>query len=229
MTPSVKVFALDFGGVVSRTLFKTHRRSEDMPGLAPGTLIWIGPFDPDGDLVWRSMQAGQDPERGYRHIRARETRRLVGAAWNTVPQCLRRVRGGDPEAAIGPEALAAIGAARAAGVKRAILANEHDLSYGPELRTKLPFLAWFDLIVEATCAGILNPDLNPDPRASAAVTEGLKVAPAECVLVDDQKRTIDGAEAVGVKTVPFDVGKPAERYRGALAMLKVEQPMEAET
>ena len=51
-----KALVLDFGGVVSKTLFETHDLSEKALGLAPGTLGWRGPFDPASDAAWRAMQ-----------------------------------------------------------------------------------------------------------------------------------------------------------------------------
>jgi putative hydrolase of the HAD superfamily len=48
-----RALVLDFGGVISKTLFETHDLSEKALGLAPGTLEWRGPFDPDGDAAWR--------------------------------------------------------------------------------------------------------------------------------------------------------------------------------
>ena len=48
---SPKALVLDFGGVISRTLFETHDLSEQALKLAPGTLTWRGPFDPAGDRV----------------------------------------------------------------------------------------------------------------------------------------------------------------------------------
>ena len=56
---------LDFGGVVTRTLFETHDMTERELGLAPGTLHWRGPFDPATDAPWRAMQAGEMSERDY--------------------------------------------------------------------------------------------------------------------------------------------------------------------
>jgi len=41
-----KALILDFGGVISRTLFETHALSEAALGLAAGTLTWQGPFAP---------------------------------------------------------------------------------------------------------------------------------------------------------------------------------------
>ncbi len=49
---------LDFGGVISQTLFETLRRTETCLGLAPGTLTWGGPFDP-------ALFDVQDPASSY--------------------------------------------------------------------------------------------------------------------------------------------------------------------
>ena len=46
-----KALVLDFGGVISRTLFETHDLSEQALGLNRGTLTWRGPFDPQGDAA----------------------------------------------------------------------------------------------------------------------------------------------------------------------------------
>jgi putative hydrolase of the HAD superfamily len=210
-----RALVLDFGGVISKTLFETHGLSEQALGLAPGTLTWRGPFDPAGDAPWRVMQAGEMSERDYWALRMRETGALIGEVWTAFPEFVGRVRGADPAAVIRPEALDAIGKAKAAGCKLAILSNELDLFYGADFRDKLPFLAEFDLIVDATYTGILK----PDPRAFAFVTEGLGIAAAECVFVDDQAKNIAGAEAAGMQAVAFDVTRPSESYIRALSIL----------
>jgi putative hydrolase of the HAD superfamily len=218
----VKALVLDFGGVISRTLFETHHATERALGLARGTLTWRGPFDPAGDPLWRSMQAGEISERDYWHIRARETGTLIGEQWDSFPQFVRRVRGADPFAAMRPEALAAIAAAKAGGCKLAILSNELDLFYGADFRKRLPFLADFDLIVDATYTKILK----PDPRAFGFVTEGLGIAAGDCVFVDDQLRNVDGAVVAGMQAVHFDVRHPARSFGHALALLGVTHSME---
>lgn len=215
---------LDFGGVISRTVFETHRENERALGLAPGTLRWMGPFDPDGDALWRSMQAGEISERDYWAIRARETGELVGEVWDTLPKFLQRIRGDEPSSAIRPEALAAINAAKVAGRKLAILSNELDLFYGAGFRDKLPFLKDFDLIVDATYTGILK----PDPRAYAGVTEGLGLPPEACVFVDDQMKNVRGGDDFGMKTVHFDVRDPAGSYARAIALLGVDTVLQEE-
>ncbi len=213
-----RALVLDFGGVISKTLFETHDLSERVLGLAPGTLTWRGPFDPDGDATWRAMQAGEITERDYWALRMRETGALVGEDWTEFAEFVGRVRGADPAAVIRPEALAAIDNARDAGCRLAILSNELDLFYGADFRDRLPFLADFELIVDATYTGILK----PDPRAYGFITAGLGIAAAECVFVDDQMKNIRGAAAAGMQTVAFDVTGPGESYDQALELLKAK-------
>ncbi|MEH7829920.1 HAD-IA family hydrolase [Gemmobacter denitrificans] len=210
-----RALVLDFGGVISKTLFETHALSEAALGLPPGTLQWRGPFDPAGDAPWRAMQAGEMTERDYWALRMRETGALLGESWTEFPQFVGRLRGADPAAVIRPEALAAIAAAKAVGHRLAILSNELDLFYGADFRRKLPFLADFDLIIDATYTGILK----PDPRAFQLVTDGLGLPASACVFVDDQAKNLKGAEAVGMPWVHFDVTRPSESHAHALTLL----------
>ena len=79
--PTHKALVLDFGGVISRTLFETHALSEAALGLPTGTLTWRGPFDPQTDALWRAMQADEISERDYWTRRTREVGRLLGEDW----------------------------------------------------------------------------------------------------------------------------------------------------
>lgn len=212
---TAKALVLDFGGVISRTLFETHDLSERALGLPPGTLNWRGPFDPAHDALWRDMQAGTISERDYWMARTREVGRLLGEDWTRMEQFVVRARGADPSAVLRPEAVAAVERVAAAGLRLAILSNELDLFYGADFRRKLPLLQRFELIVDATHTGILK----PDARAYTAVTDGLQLAAADCVFVDDQPRNVAGAVAVGMQTVAFDVTQPAASYAQALRLL----------
>jgi putative hydrolase of the HAD superfamily len=214
----MKALVLDFGGVISRTLFETHATTERALGLPAGTLTWRGPFDPASDPLWREMQADRLSERDYWLQRTREVGALVGEEWDRMETFVQRARGADPVAVIRPEAVAAIEATKAAGIRLAVLSNELDLFYGAGFRERLPLLRDFDVIVDATHTGILK----PDPRAYAAVTTALGVAAADCVFVDDQARNVAGAERAGMQTVHFDVTSPAASYRAALHMLGIE-------
>ena len=210
-----RALVLDFGGVISRTLFETHALSERALGLPPGTLTWRGPFDPEGDALWQAMQADRISERDYWLARTQEVGRLLGEDWTRMETFVRRARGADPAAVLRPEALQAIQTAKAAGCALAVLSNELDLFYGADFRDRLPVLKAFDLIVDATHTGILK----PDPRAYQAVSGALDLAPDELVFVDDQMRNVSGAQALGWHTVHFDVRAPAASYAQALRLL----------
>jgi putative hydrolase of the HAD superfamily len=214
---SQKALVLDFGGVISRTLFETHELSEAALGLKPGTLNWRGPFDPQTDPLWRAMQADEISERDYWTTRTREVGRLLGEDWQSMQTFVQRARGADVQAVIRPEAVTAIHAAKAAGCKLAVLSNELDLFYGADFRQRLPLLDLFDVIVDATYTGILK----PDPRAYQDCLAHLGVRAQDAVFVDDQERNIEGALRCGLQVVHFDVREPAASYGKALKLLGV--------
>jgi putative hydrolase of the HAD superfamily len=215
-----KALVLDFGGVISRTLFETHAESERALGLAPGSLSWRGPFDPANDALWRDMEADRITERGYWLTRTREVGRLVGEDWTHMEQFVQRARGADVNAVLRPEALDAIGQAHRSGVRLAILSNELDLFYGAGFSAQLPLLKLFEVVVDATYTQILK----PDPRAYATCLKALDLPASACVFVDDQLRNVLGARQAGIPSVHFDVHRPAESYAEALRLLGIPAP-----
>jgi putative hydrolase of the HAD superfamily len=215
--PSTKALVLDFGGVISRTLFETHHLSEVALGLPPGTLTWRGPFSPETDSLWQDMQADRITERAYWMERTRSVGNLLGEDWKDMQTFVKRARGSDVEAVIRPEATSVIHQAKAAGCKLAVLSNELDLFYGASFRDRLPLLQMFDVIIDATYTGILK----PDPRAYNMCSEALGVLPSDCVFVDDQSRNVVGANQVGWQTVHFDVTQPANSYQMVLKVLGI--------
>lgn len=214
---SPKALVLDFGGVISRTLFETHDLSEAALGLPPGTLTWRGPFDPQTDALWQAMQADHITEREYWMARTQSVGKLLGEEWNDMQTFVQRARGADVQAVIRPEAIAAVHQAKASGCKLAVLSNELDLFYGASFRERLPLLNLFDVIIDATYTGILK----PDRRAYELCTEALGLSAGECVFVDDQSRNVLGAMRLGWQTVQFDVTQPAESYQRALELLRI--------
>lgn len=213
MSAHPKALVLDFGGVVTKTLFETHALTEQALGLKPGALKWRGPFEPAADALWRFMQADEISERDYWKTRTREVGALLGEDWTDMATFVRRARGADPEAVVRPQADRAIRAAHAAGVRLAILSNELDLFYGADFRGRLPLLSLFETIIDATYTGILKPDV----RAYQSVGAALGLPMEDCVFVDDQMRNVDGALAAGMRAVWFDVAQPAKSYAEALS------------
>jgi putative hydrolase of the HAD superfamily len=210
-----RALILDFGGVITRTLFETHDLTEKALGLKPGTLNWRGPFDVSTDPLWQSMQKDEISERDYWMTRTREVGNLVGENWTSMATFVQRARGAEPELVLRPQARTAIQTAKAHGVKLAILSNELDMFYGVEFRRRFPLIDLFDVIIDATYTKILK----PDPRSYQACLDELKLSASACVFVDDQKRNVDGAIAVGIPTVHFDVTNPTRSYAEALDML----------
>jgi len=210
-----RALVLDFGGVMTKTIFETHRETETALGLLPGTLTWRGPFDPDSDILWQQMQDGAISERDYYAQRTLEVAALCGYQWTEMSQFIQAARGAEPNNVIRPEALEVIAIAKTHGHPLAILSNELDLFYGEAFRNKLTFIDDIEVIVDATYTKILK----PDARAYLACCKELSCRPEDCVFVDDQKKNVDGAAAVGMIAVQFDVTKPAASYARALASL----------
>ena len=214
---SAKALVLDFGGVISRTLFETHDLSEAALGLPPGSLTWRGPFDPASDSLWREMQDGLISERDYWTTRARQVGEMLGESWSQMETFVQRARGDDVQNIIRPEAVDAITKAQAAGCRLAILSNELDLFYGQGFRERLPLLQKFDVIVDASHTGILKPDF----RAYQMCAQQLGIELKDCVFVDDQMRNIQGGLEAGMQCVHLDVRAPHLAYRKALQLMDV--------
>ncbi len=216
MSAATRALVLDFGGVISRTLFETHEVTERALGLSPGSLDWRGPFDPASDPLWVAMQNDELTEREYWAQRTREVGAMLGEQWTQMSQFVMAARGADPEPVIRPEALAALSQAQVCGAKLAILSNELDLFYGAGFRDKLPFMSQFEVIIDATYTKILK----PDARAYRSCADSLGIDCGDCVFVDDQWRNIIGAKEVGMQTVYFDVQQPERSYQQALQLLE---------
>jgi putative hydrolase of the HAD superfamily len=220
MTAPAKGLLLDFGGVISVTLFERHAPSEEALGLAAGTLTWRGPFDPAGDRLWTEMMSGAITERDYWARRAAQVGRLVGEDWDMLT-LIRRTRGPDANRHIRSEAVRTIRRARAAGRRIGILSNELELFYGRDTMDRLTILKEVDVIVDATHTQILK----PDPRAYQLGCEALGLAPEHIVFVDDQPRNVEGAIRAGLAAVQFDVTRPAMSYAEAERRLGLKEPV----
>lgn len=206
--PVKTALILDFGGVISRTLFESHEETERVLGLPSGTLRWRGPFDPASDPLWCEMQAGRLRENAYWKQRAAEVGALVGETWTSPADYMRRVRGVDPNYAIRPESDAAIRRLHARGVRLALLTNGLDQFYGADVRRRIAILALVEHRVDATYTNTWK----PDPRAFALVLDALGARAEESVFVDDQIANVEGGRAVGIDSVHFDVTQPAASW-----------------
>ena len=121
---------LDFGAVVSVSLFEDLASIERAFALPAGTLDWTGPLAGGTDPLWRAMQAGELSERDYWRRRAAELGARVGRDLDVVTM-VRAAREHDPDGCVRPRARTLIDAARAAGRRVGLLSNELVLSSAP--------------------------------------------------------------------------------------------------
>ena len=75
---TAQALLLDFGSVISKSLFETLEDVEATFGLEPGTLDWSGSLADHEDSLWQSMQRDEITEREYWYRRADELSQRVG-------------------------------------------------------------------------------------------------------------------------------------------------------
>jgi putative hydrolase of the HAD superfamily len=217
---AISALMLDFGSVISKSMFESIALVESGLELAPGTLTWRGPLALETDSLWRDMQAGRLTERQYWATRAAEVGALVGQKWDTRTFFDRacEICG---LAWFRPEFVDLLDEAGHAGIRRGILSNELELFHSPEWVNSVPALKKIDVVVDATHTKILK----PDPRAYQLGLEALKASPVDTLFVDDQIHNIRGAEAVGIPSLHFDVCRPAEMMQQIRRRLALPVPV----
>ena len=190
---------LDVGAVVVRTPFELHPVAESRYGLPPGSLTWMGPYDPATDPLWRKMRAGQLSELDYWRRRAEETERRAGRAGG-LQDYMATCYGGPQAEFVRPEAHRLVTDALAAGLRVGVLTNETELLQGRDWVERVDVLQAVDIFVDATVTGVMK----PDPGAYRLALEALELAPERVLFIDDQPANVAGAEAVGIAAVVFD-------------------------
>lgn len=206
MTP--RALVLDFGGPVLLTPFEVVQGLERRLGLSPGIFEWAGPFDPAKDSLWRRMQADEITEHEYWLTRAEEVSAVTGGPGLRVMMA-QLYPVDEIDSFIRRQACQAVWAAKAAGLGTAVLTNHLASYYDDDWISRVGFLNEVDVVIDGSRTGVLK----PDPAAYQPVLDALEM-PAEAVLfVDDQPINIDGARAIGMAGLLFDVTKPSDSYR----------------
>jgi len=210
---------LDFGGPVLRTPFELVRATERRLGLPPFTFDWRGPFDPDADPLWRRLQAGAISEPEYWAARASEFGTATGTSGTSgVRAMMRELYRGREDEIVRSEATAALRAARVLGCPVGVLTNDLALFHDDDWVARIRVLTEVDAVIDAARLGVRK----PDPAAYRAALDLLDTTAPESVFVDDQPVNVDGARAVGIPAILFDVTRPAESYARALALLDAQ-------
>ena len=126
----IRGLLLDFGSVISVSVFERHRQTEQLLGLPAHSLQWLGPLAPEGDPLWQSMQRDEISERDYWAERARELGEQLGETGWTMQTMLTRISQVEPNTVVRPAMSRLMQQARAAGIRVGILSNELELSMG---------------------------------------------------------------------------------------------------
>lgn len=206
MSYKYRALLLDFGGVCLRLPMELHRTVERELGLAQHTLTWLGPVDPSTDPLWRAIWAGELSERAYWDRRAEELSVLIGRTFTArdyMRWCVDRAE----DAVIRPEAVASIRKVRAAGLRVGILTNDLAAFVGAEWQEKISFFREIDSFTDVSY-GVTK----PAPEAYHQALSGLGCTAAQTLFVDDQPHNVAGGERVGMVSLRFDVGRPAQAW-----------------
>jgi putative hydrolase of the HAD superfamily len=209
---------LDFGSVISVSVFERHRASERRLGVLPGSLRWQGPLNAAGDSLWQAMQNDRISERDYFAQRARETGELVGETGWDMATFLRRTREEDPNAIVRPQIARLVRRARSRGIRVGILSNELELFWGREYVAGIDLVQEVDAVIDATHTGVVKPAMPAYLQAIKA----LALEPAQILFVDDQFRNIAGAVAAGLQVQFFDLRDVDGNVAAVAARLRMD-------
>lgn len=201
------VLLLDFGGVCLVNPVELHAKAEQHLGLPPGSFAWLGPVDPSTDELWRHMIAGELTEREYWAQRAAEVGQAAGREVS-VSEYMSLLYDPPSDDLIRPAARQTVERALEAGFGVSILTNDMRAFHGREWEKGIEFLGLVDHIVDCSDTNILK----PDPRAFARAQEIIGVGGARVLFVDDQPRSVAGAEAVGLTGMWFDIANAEDSW-----------------
>lgn len=207
MTSICRHALFDFGGPMLLTPFELNGAAEHQWGLAPGSLP-KGPFDPHGDLRWQAWQRGDITERDYWAEQATP----IGL---DIAGYMRAFYEPAGDHLIRPQTSQLITHIQAAGYQTGLLTNDLSAFHGPEWAAAISVLGEFEPLVDLSSTGTLK----PDPRAYQAALTAMDVPADTVVFLDDQRRNVAGARAVGMHAVhfdPADVDGSVQRFVDAL-------------
>jgi putative hydrolase of the HAD superfamily len=109
--------------------------------------------------------------------------------------------------------------AKEAGLAVAVCTNDMAAFHDDAWIAHMTILELMDTIVDGSVEHVLK----PDPRIFDLVVERLGVDPADCLFVDDQPGNVEGARAVGMTALWFDVTDPERSYAAARTELGLER------
>jgi epoxide hydrolase-like predicted phosphatase len=174
---------IDYGGVLTTSLFDSFRAFCDAEGLAPETLAQRFRADPDCRELLIGLETGK--------IEEEEFEPQLAATLGVEPPGLidRMFAGSRPDEAM----VGAVRAARGAGVRTGLISN----SWGTRRYDRRQLAELFDAVVISGEVGIRKP--AAEMYSLGAERVGLE--PSQCVFVDDLPFNLEPAAELGMATV----------------------------
>ena len=175
---------VDFGGVLTTNVFDSFRAFCVDQGLDPDSIRGLFRGNPEALRLVRGLETGAVSEQEF----GERFGALLGIE-NTEGLVDRMFSELAPDEAM----LAALRAARAAGIRTGLISNS--MGAGRYDRDAFPEL--FDGVVISGEVGLHK----PQPEIFRLGCERVGLEPEECVFVDDLRENCEGAEAVGMTAV----------------------------
>ncbi|MGZ5376351.1 MAG: HAD family hydrolase [Solirubrobacterales bacterium] len=180
----IKALIFDFGGVLTNPVWESFEAFCAEEGIEPDTIKRLFREDPGALADLRELETGALEETEFE--RGFAERLGLDRSEGLIERLFVGMRPLD-------EMLDAVRAARAAGLKTALLSNSWSVDhYDRELLAEL-----FDVVVISAEVEMHK----PQAEIYALTAERLEIDAAECVFIDDLRENCEGAEAVGMTAV----------------------------
>lgn len=218
MTPQARGLLWDVGVVFFKSVWELIDGYSEIYDLGPGTFPGKGPFEPDGDPLWRRYLAGEITEREY-WLTYVQTAVENGAPLNGHPQLMAAMHQETGYSTVRDEAQTLFDDCNDAGIAQGILTNEMVGFQGRGWVNAQPWYASMRVLIDSTETGIRK----PDPRAYAMAVDGMGIPAEEIVFIDDSPYYVEGGREAGLQCILLDALNPAPAFVEARTLLGLPQ------
>ncbi len=199
---------IDYTGVITVPLSmggRSHREPNDPAASQPSSIDRLRAMmshelhNPDPDALWNRLERGEAP-----------VSELVERVEEIVPGAGVFFSGESSATLmasleIRAEVVDRIRSWRGLGVPLALLTN-NVAEWRPHWTAKLDAaggLSLFDVVIDSSVVGMRKPEERIYHHTVAALNErlGLRLAPPDCLFIDDFEQNVAGAQAVGMRTL----------------------------